>query len=662
MPAARLPENEQARVDALHRLHILDTGPEAVFDALTELARSTFDVPVAALSLVDTDRQWFMSAQGWPVRETPRDTSFCTHAILHPHHVTVVPDAKQDERFADNPSVVGPPGLRFYAGAPLTDRDGHVLGTLCVAGSQPRAVTDLEIRKLQQLALVASAALHLHGCMQAASRLALTDPLTGLANRAAFDAELGAVCAAFAKGTITDAALLMFDLDGFKGINDVFGHPGGDLALQEVGRRLQKVVRSGDRAFRLGGDEFALICPGMGSTGAYSTLADRIHASMADTFMIDGQTVPLRTSIGVAALPDHAGTPQELVHLADVALYDAKHAGRGTTRQASRPASWMAPPLTTYPDESERRNLPGIGLMSLTERLRQALVPGGAEPFTLMFQPVVALSTQRTSSLEALIRWEIGPNIFVRASELVLLAERLGLISHLDRWVLAAACKAAAAWPEPWLVSVNVSALSFGLIDVAAMVKQALATSGLCPARLIVEMTETALAGDTVQARKAVEGIRALGARVSLDDFGAGHGSLTTLRQFPFTGLKIDRTLIEGICTDPLQAHMVRLIAEFGHALGLRVVAEGVETADQLRAVTRCGVSLAQGYLLARPAAAADVAQAVAEADTNTRAALADLTSHELTCMPKLRRSLSSPTHNRWDWDVAAALTGAANS
>ncbi|WP_052402785.1 putative bifunctional diguanylate cyclase/phosphodiesterase [Muricoccus aerilatus] len=632
MPSAPLPRDEAGRLSALRSLDILGTPTSEVFDSFVRVAGALFHAPMAAISLLEADRQIFKAIVGPPISETHRDASFCAHAILRPDEVLCVPDARLDPRFCDNPNVLSEGGIRFYAGVPLLAEDGHALGTLCVADQKPQTPDTWQLDRLRDLATGASAAIRLHGVMRRLEMDARSDPLTNLGNRREFEATLEPLAG-------HGATLFLLDLDGFKAINDVFGHPGGDLALQEVGRRLQAAVRAGDHAFRLGGDEFALLCPGMTATEARQALAHRIHAAMADTFMIEGQAVPLRTSIGVAGLPDDATTPPELVHLADVALYDAKRAGRGRTRHAGWPPA--VEPGAATADTPAQPALPracSIGRMDLADRLRRALVPGGAEPFTLAFQPVVALSTQRTSSLEALVRWDVGPGTSIPPSEFVTLAERLGLISHLDRWVLAAACKAAVTWPEPWLVSINVSAVSFGLINVAAMVKDALASSGLPAARLVVEMTETALAGDAVQAKRAIQGIRALGARVSLDDFGAGHGSLTTLRQFPCTGIKIDRSLVREICTDPVQAHMVSLIAEFGHALDVRVVAEGVETAGQLRAVASCGVSLVQGFLLARPARAADVVRAAREAEVNVQRALAGGIPRPLASLPAPRR------------------------
>lgn len=641
MRSAPLPRDELGRLNTRRSLDILDTSTREVFNSFVRVAAALFHAPMAAISLFEEDRQRFKTLVGQPISEVCQEGSFCAHAILRPGEVLCVPDVRLDARFHDNLDALSKGAIRFYAGAPLLTEEGEALGTLCVADQTPRLADAWQLAQLCDLAKGVSAAIRLHGALRRVELDSRSDPLTNLGNRREFEAMLMPLAS-------EGVALFLLDLDGFKGINDVFGHPGGDLALQEVGRRLQAAVRSRDRVFRLGGDEFALICPGMSAVEDRHALANRIHGAMADTFMIDGQAVPLRTSIGCAGLPEHATSPQELVHLADVALYDAKRAGRGVTRHVG--PSPAPEPSGAIPEAPARPRPHRIGRIDLADRLRRALVPGGAEPFTLAFQPVVALSTQRVSSLEALVRWNVGPDSFVPPSEFVTLAERLGLISHLDRWVLTAACRAAARWPNPWLVSINVSAVSFGLIDVAAMVEDALTVSGLPAARLVIEMTEAALAGDAAQARKVVQGIRALGARVSLDDFGAGHSSLTTLRQLPCTGIKISRSLVAEIGTDPVHAHMVRLIAEFGHALDVRVVAEGLETIDQLIVAAQCGVSLVQGHLLAKPAAAEDVVRSVREAEGNVRAALANGDPRSPKALPGAREgetAVSGPTEQR---------------
>ncbi|MFC0385106.1 putative bifunctional diguanylate cyclase/phosphodiesterase [Muricoccus vinaceus] len=600
MIPAPMPRDERERIAALRRLDILDTAPDAVYDAFTELARSVCGTPIAALSLVDTDRQWFKSVLGLPLQQTSRDHAFCAHAIMRPDHVMVVPDALLDDRFASNPLVTGMPGIRFYAGAPLLDRDGFVLGSLCVIDREPREVDRDMVAKLAQIAAGASATLQLHGCMRELSRMALVDPLTGLANRAAFDRRLEESCA----GT-GSAALLMFDIDRFKGINDLFGHPGGDRALCEVARRLRAVARAGDMVARFGGDEFAILCGEGASVDAALAIAGRVHAALADTFQIDGQVVPLRTSIGVAVAPRHASGAEELVAASDAALYAAKRAGRGITRLALSPEA-----------PAERAPVDIAGRMTLHNLLREALLTAGCNPFHLHFQPILDLPSGRVMAFEALVRWTLLDGQRVAPSDFVPVAEQSGLVPHIDRWVLMQACRAACSWPEAWAVSVNMSPATVALLDVVELVQEALAVSGLPPSRLRLEITETMQVPNPQRMSEAMQALRALGVTVALDDFGNGYASVTNLRRFPFNAVKLDRSLTAGLGTDRQALPVVRAMLDLTQALGLRAVAEGVETDGQFRLLHGLGVSRMQGFLFGHPVPEEEVVQTASEAET----------------------------------------------
>ncbi len=614
MARAFVPPNEADRLAALRALEIVDTPASELFDSFVRVARSLFDVPIAAISLVEEDRQWFKAVEGWCERQTPRSMSFCSHAILDPHNVLYVPDARWDPRFADNALVTGPAGVRFYAGATVVGPGNYALGSLCIIDHRPRQMTPDQLARLSDLARGVSAALQLHGAAKQLDREVRSDPLTGLGNRREFDLVMHRLGA-------TGVSVLLLDLDGFKAINDLFGHAGGDAALREVARRLEAAIPDDCLSFRLGGDEFAILAPGTTDAAERLALAGRLHASLADTFVLDGTVVPMRTSIGIATVPDDASTPKDALRMADIALYQAKAAGRGTTRTAAECAGMAS----SRGQATDRRSVPSgaIGRIDLGNRLRQALVPAGYEPFTLVFQPIVDLQTGRATTLEALIRWDVDQGVSLPPGEFVTAAERLGLVSHLDRWVLNTACRTAAAWDGGWRVSVNISAASFALIDVAAMVESALAVTGLPASRLVIEMTETALAGDATRVRQAVEALRMLGVGVALDDFGAGHGSLTTLRQFPFSAIKIDKGLIDGIEADRAQMHLLDLVGKLGQSLGVDVVMEGVETEEVLRAVTRLGARFAQGRLLSWPVANAGVERAVAQAERVATTALA---------------------------------------
>lgn len=337
-------------MSVLQSCEILDTGFAESFDRLTRLACTMLSMPIAAISLVDARRQWFKSVIGLKARQTPRDVAFCAHAILG-DDVLVVEDATRDDRFADNPLVVGEPGIRFYAGAPLLAREGLPLGTLCVIDRQPRRLGEGEKHILKDLALMAAEELELHrdlarlqhrkqqleqsefslrGAVRRLESLASTDPLTGIANRRAFDVNLAREMRRGARRR-TPVSLLMFDLDHFKGFNDRFGHPAGDRCLAAVAGVLHEAQRRpSDLAARFGGEEFVLLLPETGADGAWQ-VADALRrriASLAIEHPASAHGV-VTASVGIAtAVPAVGESPTGLVRAVDGALYAAKSRGR----------------------------------------------------------------------------------------------------------------------------------------------------------------------------------------------------------------------------------------------------------------------------------------------------------------------------------------------
>ena len=313
MPPAPLPENESQRLRSLHALDILDTPPEERFDRLTRVARRLFDAPIALMSLVDADRQWFKSRPGLDFPETPRDYSFCTHAILG-EGVFVVPDALLDDRFRDSPLVTSFPEIRFYAGCPVRAPDGSPLGTLCVIDHEPRDIEKDDVDALRDLAAMAEQELK-------SITLATIDELTGLSNRRGFDA-IAAHTVAVCQRVERPATLLMFDLNGFKQVNDSLGHAAGDHLLQRFARELLATFRDSDVVARLGGDEFCVLLSGATATDVQrplSILLDRLEKSAerpAIVFSVGAATYDREIHLTVA----------HLVQDADIAMYRQKRA------------------------------------------------------------------------------------------------------------------------------------------------------------------------------------------------------------------------------------------------------------------------------------------------------------------------------------------------
>ena len=313
------PSNESARIDTLRALHILDTSPEERFDRLTRLAKRLFGVPIALVSLVDTNRQWFKSCVGLSESETSRDVSFCAHAILG-DEILMVPDTLADERFHDNPFVKNDPNIRFYAGCPLRVANGSKLGTLCLIDVKPRDLDAEECELLRDLARMAEQEL-------AAVQLATLDDLTLLSNRRGFEA-LAQHALNVCKRMARPATLLFFDLNDFKQINDTFGHAEGDRALQTFGDVLRTALRESDVIGRLGGDEFVALLTNADSTEtqeATQRLTQLLDARNEET----QRGYRIRYSVGQTAYdPAHQGSIAELLAAADAAMYSHKQASK----------------------------------------------------------------------------------------------------------------------------------------------------------------------------------------------------------------------------------------------------------------------------------------------------------------------------------------------
>ena len=322
-PVDFTPLDENRRLAALRELSILDTAPETNFDALTRVAAHALASPIAVIGLMDSQRLWFKSRVGIDVPELDRQVAFCSHTITQPGQPLIIPDLLDDARFTAHPLVTEGPRLRFYAGAPLVDISGVVLGTLAVLDTQPRRFTDEQARTLLDLADLVMCALRARHQAHQLKHLAMTDHLTGLANRVHFERTLEAEFGrAVRQGE--PFTLLLLDLDGFKAVNDGFGHAAGDETLKEVSQRLLAQVRSGDVLARLGGDEFGVVMRD-GDTAAAQALAKRIVRAVSQPIRLgSGDEVGVGVSVGMAAYTDDVTSVRKLVSQADQALYEAK--------------------------------------------------------------------------------------------------------------------------------------------------------------------------------------------------------------------------------------------------------------------------------------------------------------------------------------------------
>ena len=417
---------------------------------------------------------------------------------------------------------------------------------------------------------------------------ALHDDLTDLPNRALlYERVEDALAAAERSGE--PAALLLVDLDRFKEVNDTLGHDTGDRLLEEVAARLQGVVRRGDTLARLGGDEFAVLLRGLPDRGMAAELAGRLQEAIARPFMLDEVVAVLDASIGIAHCPEHGTDVHTLVQRADVAMYDAKR---------SRTS------IETYSSDRDPYSAERLKLLG---ELRAAI---GAGELVLHYQPKVDVASQRVVGVEALVRWQHPEHGLLGPAEFVPLAERTGAIGDLTRWVLDTALAQAAAWRAAGMdltMAVNLAAPNIADATLPDAVAALLERHGVPGERLECEISEHTVMADPRRAMAILERLRGLGVKLSLDDFGTGHSSLSYLKRLPLDEVKIDRSFVMGMTEDDNDAAIVRTTIDLARNLGLEVVAEGVESETIMRNLSELSCDIAQGFYLSRPLPAAEL-------------------------------------------------------
>jgi diguanylate cyclase (GGDEF)-like protein len=452
-----------------------------------------------------------------------------------------------------------------FSGRPTLDQDGGFAGYRGVA-------TDVTAAKLSEARI---------------AHMAHYDALTDLPNRSFFCSSLDrALRTPNGKGQ----AILSLDLDGFKAVNDRFGHPAGDAFLIEVAKRLRAIARHGDTIARFGGDEFIILVEDVARGGSVEALCRRTIHGLSMPFDVHGEMVTVGVSIGVAFAPADGTCTDELLKNADAALYRAKAAGRGTFR-------FFEPEMDRHVQERQR----------LVQDLRAALL---RDELVLHYQPFISSATGHVTGYEALIRWNHPVRGLVMPSEFIPLAEESGLVEPIGAWVIETACREAGNWPTDQRVSVNISAIQFRNQALPITILTALARSSLPSTRLEVEVTESSLLEDADGALGILRQIRSMGVRVALDDFGTGYSSLSYLRRFPFDRIKIDRSFVQQFETQRDSQVIVKAIIAIARGLGMTITAEGVETRGQAEALIQIGCEELQGYRFSRPMPADQIAHA----------------------------------------------------
>jgi diguanylate cyclase (GGDEF)-like protein len=421
--------------------------------------------------------------------------------------------------------------------------------------------------------------------------LATHDDLTGVANRAQLMVRMTEALARVRRGEVM--AIHCLDIDHFKAVNDTLGHPAGDKLLRDFAARLEAAVREFDVVARFGGDEFVVVQLGITTPLDAEHLARRIIQAMSDPFEYAGHQINAGVSIGIAVAPSDGDTAVALLRNADIALYRSKNDGRGTFRFFE---------FAMDQDVQHRHELEADLRIAVKE-----------QQFVVHYQPLLGAKDGSVNGFEALIRWQHPAKGLQSPATFIPLAEETGLIVEIGDWVLRQACRDAMTWPGDLTVSVNLSPAQFRQPALALSVVAALDASGLSPHRLELEITESALLVDSEETMRALYQFKELGIRIAMDDFGTGFSSLSYLRSFPFSRIKIDRSFVSDIAGDKDCRAIVSAVAALGVSLGMATTAEGVETREQWDLVTKQGCTDVQGYLFSEPRPAGEVLNMLAE-------------------------------------------------
>jgi diguanylate cyclase (GGDEF)-like protein len=572
-----------AAVSRVHALVSEQADPKLVYQAVLEGALRLMDGDTGALRLVEEDDPGWMVAvahHGAVGDERSRRRAPITEGVSGRVISTGQPVAVENQRPNEIGSHLAPAGTRAAVGVPINER-GQVIGALVVGTGQNRRWTSHDRQTIsaygEHVEVALAVARAHHGAVGA-----VTDPLTGLANRTLLLDRLEHRLAR-ADRDGTDATVLFLDLDRFKLVNDSLGHLIGDQLLIAVADRLRECLRDGDLCARLGGDEFAILLDGRSDA---EVVAERIVRALEGRFEVDGHEVFVGVSVGIASGRQPAET---LLRDADVAMYQAKRAGTGR-----------------YARFEPRMHAALVSRLGLDAELRRAVE---REEFELHYQPLIHLRTDTITAVESLVRWRHPIRGLVPPMEFIPVAEENGLIVEIDRWVRHEACRQLAEWwrQSPLAVSFNASMRDLQQPGFVASLEEAI-DGAFPPSALILEVTESAALQDAPGALATLHEVKELGVRIALDDFGTGYSSLLSLAQLPIDILKIARPFLQA--SGPGASKATGLLAGMiglGRHLGLLTVTEGIETPEQRELLDAAGCDVGQGFLLGRPGDAAAI-------------------------------------------------------
>ncbi|MDQ3699026.1 MAG: EAL domain-containing protein [Gemmatimonadota bacterium] len=562
--------------------------PREAGERLARLAAAALRAPVA-LTAVRDDGRWILAAgiglqaDGFVIGGAP------------PPWLTLPPGADQGVVMAAHTR----PTPRFGAVA-LSSPSGDLVGALFALEPSHRSLTDDDLTALADAAGVGTTEIALRHdlaereCVEQQLRHdSLHDALTSLPNRTLFLERLGHALARARRRPDYLFAVLFLDLDRFKVVNDSLGHQVGDELLVAVARRLEACLRTEDTVARLGGDEFAILLEDISGISDAGRIAERIQQRLSGPVNLSGYEVFTSASIGIVDSSAAHGASDHLLRSADMAMYRAKAAGKARYEMFDRAMHAQA-----------------LARLQLETDLRHGFERG---EFRIYYQPIVSLETGRIVAVEALLRWAQFERGIVSPADFIPLAEEMGLILQLGRWVLEEACAQVQSWrrdiPEapPLALAVNLSARQFSQSDLVGQVATALAGSGFPANSLTLEITESVVVENPDNAANVLRGLKRLGVEVHMDDFGTGYSSLSYLTRLPIDAIKIDRAFVGRMESEDTHFQLVRTILTLARAMNLRAVAEGVETVAQLVALRKLGCEHAQGYLFSTPLPASEL-------------------------------------------------------
>ena len=572
-----MKQDEEARLDALYQLNLLDTPPSASFDRITRMASQIFNLPISAVSLTDRDRQWFKSRVGVEHSSIPRDKAPCAQ-VAETNETLVIPDLLADDCYAE--SVLAGTGVRFYAGVPLTTREGFGLGSLCVLGTEPRMVSELEMAGLSDLADMVMSQIEMQ---HAFGRV---DPLSGFPNRTQFLDDLEDL------GRDTPGQrryAILLDLarnDQLSNGLRVLGPSFVDDMVQDAARTLRAVLGAGRTAYHVAATQFAFLSPPEPERDAYLALLGSMLSNAQSASRV---RFAMTTAIGVTPVILGETNPRDVLRTSYSAAQDARASDNAVGLYAPAEDSVHGRKFALLNDFGAALDEP--------DQLR------------LVFQPRIDLASGQCIGAEALLRWRHPLLGEVSPGEFIPIVEQTSLAKPTTAWVLDAAMEQQGAWQKEGLdlqLSINVSAINLEESDFAQRVQLYLLKHRLRPEAIELEVTESAVMENGGRAMAQLHALNAADVPLAIDDFGTGYSSLAYLQRLPARVVKIDQSFVRNLAEDEREQALVRSMVTLSHDLGYRVVAEGVETAAVATILADMGCEEAQGYHFARPMEAVD--------------------------------------------------------